>query len=620
MSFQTELDARLQYKLNYVVKIGSEWFSKHQVDSDTGDIIGTGSGIPSSNVGLVDSVTANGTAIDLTRIKSVIDSTTIKIVEDETDQTFTKFMGANDNTLQNEDVEIYLGIIDISGGTFDFASYQKVNDYLINGISLSNSTYSIRATSRTHRFKVGIFDVSKELKTSISNTDTTLTVSNTENDVYPDEGFLKIEDEYMEYTSGNKSHNPTTDETTFSSLTRGSLGSTAASHAAGLAVSEYTELEDNPITILLQLLLSGSGASGAGAPYDVLHDGFAVDESLVDIAGMESIRTDFFSTDTFRLYIGEITDGLAWVESHLLLPNNIRFVEKDGKIGISALDQTVVGASLPVLDKDVIEGTPSWEVDANRIYNEVDVKWNWSEGLQQFSRLTTLEDTDSKAIFGTRKGPTLEFRGVQADLSGSTIVSDRGNRFLARFSTPQVRIKATCFLKEIDLNPGDKVTFDHPDLPQSGGGRGINTELEIVSKKVNWNNGKVEFALVYTSYFNLRRAVIAPSPDIASVTSQTVFDVTAGQGANLDSGYFVRLWNTSTNSFESDPVNEIDSVSGDTVTMVTAWTTTLNSSIHRLRFANYDEQSSDQIARYASISPASDFFADGSKAYQIQTG
>ena len=40
---------------------------------------------------------------------------------------------------------------------------------------------------------------------------------------------------------------------------------------------------------MLQLMISGSGAVGAGAAYDTLDEGLAIDESLVDIVEFESI-------------------------------------------------------------------------------------------------------------------------------------------------------------------------------------------------------------------------------------------------------------------------------------------------------------------------------------------
>ena len=63
-------------------------------------------------------------------------------------------------------------------------------------------------------------------------------------------------------------------------------------------------IRDHPLNALLKMLLSGSGASGAGAAYDTLADtwGFGFFERLVDVSGIESVRDNHvqLTSGTYR--------------------------------------------------------------------------------------------------------------------------------------------------------------------------------------------------------------------------------------------------------------------------------------------------------------------------------
>ena len=166
----------------------------------------------------------------------------------------------------------------------------------------------------------------------------------------------------------------------------------------------------------------------------------------------------------------------------------------------------------------------------------------------------------------------------------------------------------------INNNIADKVDVVHRYLPQEGGGLGFNQQMEILSRAVDFNTGKCNFTLQFTSYNGLRVGLIAPSPFISNIVSQTTFDVP--DGTCYDVGYTIRLFDTLTNDYTADAVATIDSISGNTITVSSAFSTTLLTT-HKIKLAGFNEASGLQTARYAYVAPNSGLFDDGSKAYQI---
>lgn len=86
--------------------------------------------------------------------------------------------------------------------------------------------------------------------------------------------------------------------------------------------------------------------------------------------------------------------------------------------------------------------------------------------------------------------------------------------------------------------------------------------------------------------------------------TQQSFPVVAGNGIFYQPGFVVRLWRGST--YTSDPVNSIQSIVGDTITVTTPWATPLDSQV-RLKFADYSDCTPTQQELYAFV--AADFLA-----------
>ena len=594
------LNEKFEFKNNLVVLIDGIYFAKYQPDSGL---------VIDADKLLLDAASINPTQIDLKRATTQINSTTIKILDGNTENgfVFSAFMGADENALIGKEIELFFGRV---GESIPFSEYISISKYIISNISKEGNYFNIRAKSQEDKTITSVFDQQGTLNASINDTATSIVVQ-TDEDTFLASGIIKIENEYIAYSSKVFS----VGNTTFTVSARGDLSSTAAGHTAGEQVTMVQKLLGNPIDLIQQLLIS----SGGGGAFDVLTDGAGIDNSLIDLTTFAAVKATFFPSDVFELYISNQESLIKFIEDELLVPNNIRIIKNsmDNLISLAVLDQSDQAATVEEIGDDItILDSPQWKISKDGLQTVVKVKWNWVEGLQKFTRSKVFKaDTDTLATFGEIKGPDLELKGVQESANGTAIATDRANRYLSRFSSPKAEVSLSAFMQSFKNNIGDKIRVTAKHLPQEGGGRGMSSIVELVKRSVNTSTGVLKLGFRFTSYTNIRSGLISPSPFLnLAITSQQSFDVP--DGSIYKSGFALRLFDYASNAYYPDNVNYIQSVSGNTITMQNDFSTTLSSNAV-LFFANYDECNEEQKAVYSFICDNTDFFADGSKGYQI---
>lgn len=597
MSYDTEL-VKKQFQTNLVLKIGNEWYSNDQVDSDALDLIGTGSGIPVQHLGLVQNVKVNPVQFEIKTVSSTTQTLSFELLDK--DGLISAELGASPTAFLELPVLCYAGFVT---GSFDFQDYKLIAETSVRKITKRSNLYAFDSTEITSLLDGNIFDTVSSLDSAITNTSTALTLTDASD--FPNAGMIRIDDEYIVYTS--KSGN------ILNGLARGDLSSIADAHDAESPVYLVFQSGDiNPITLLLQIMVS----PGGGGTYDVLDDGLGIDQNKIDITTFESIRDTFFPTEQFRFYLHNIGKASDFIQKEILLATNTRIFAKEAKISASILDQVTFSTTTTLVDENSITALPQWTINSDNVVNQVVINYGYSEGEDKFSRQYIATDNDSITTYGASNALVYNFKGIKADLNGAVIAQNRATRLLSRLATPQAQISVATQFDKSNINIGDNVNLVHRYIPQQGGGLGINAQLEVMSRSVDFGLGKAEYKLAYTSYANLRIGLIAPASQIVSITSQSVFNIPSSDSSAWDVGYKCVLFNTATNSFMPDAVNEIVSIVGDTVTMLNNWTTTLTTD-HMIRFADYDQCSVEQTSKYAFVGFNSGVFGDGIKSYQI---
>jgi hypothetical protein len=426
---------------------------------------------------------------------------------------------------------------------------------------------------------------------------------------FPDIGMIKIGDEFITYNGRDLIDNVLLD------LNRGVEGSTAVEHSAGSTVDLVVKVQGNPIDILMQMIVS----PGGGSAYDVLPDGLGLDQSVIDIAGLETLRDEEFFSDVFKLYLYGIDSVLSYLEQQILYPNNLRFaLSDDSKITLVLLDQVVFGQVQATFDEDTIISYPKWSINQQDVCNQVIFDWDYSELTKNFQQHTVYTDADSVATFGPTQPITIQSKGVKAALGGDLIVQDRAGRLLERFKTPTPRITLETLIDKSLSNVGDKVLVISSKIPTGFGSLNFSDELEILSRSIDPLKGTCTFLLAFTNYTGFRSCFIAPSDVILSFTSQDTFSINPAHASDYNVGWKVKLWDTVTNDYTTDPLNTISEVhGGGELKVAVPWATTLVASRYRLKFPSYDEATPDQH-RYGFIGKSpTQVFDDGSSSYLI---
>lgn len=592
MTYATEL-LNKKFKPNIIIKVLGEYYSIRQPDS--------GLTVEADKVGMVKGLTLNPTTIDLRQPNTTISNYSFTILDKN--QVITAQLQNNSKLFLGEEVEIWIGR---NTGSFAFSSYFKMPITRVKTLSFANSSYIFSSVEATDRMNLPVFNVEDTLAINISAAATTVTARGFIDD-FASAGTLKIDNEIITYTAKNDGAKQ------FTGCTRGTSGSTAAAHTAGATIFRVDAITANPITILLQILISGGG----GGAYDVLSDGLGISNTLIDVTAIENIRDTLFSGEQFTLFLYGISNALKFIEKELLQACNLRFsVSSNSKISVAVLDQSIFGDAPVEIDADTLLAQPTWNAAESKIVNKIFIAWDFNEGTGLYERRTEFEDADSVTNFGARPVLKLQFKGIKFALDGVTITNDRGDRLLQRLSTPSPEISVRTQIDKSLINVGDKILLKSIQLPTAQGDLNFQNELEVLSRAINHESGDVSFRLAFTSYTGIRGCYISPSNTIVTVNSQKSIVVASGRGACYTVGWKMRLWNNTTLAYETDAANEIASITGDTIIFVDNFATTLTTST-RIKFPDYVDATDDQ-KRYGFISDDGlNFDEDDTGTYRI---
>jgi hypothetical protein len=519
----------------------------------------------------------------------------------------------------------------------DFADYFALPVTYISKVEHPDNSYVFTSSEQTERMGKPIYDFKSALAVDILAATTLWTMRDDITDA-PTSGFLKVDDEFVSYSGKDLVNNR------FTGVIRGELNSTPADHNANADCVLVETVTDNPINIILKILISGGG----GGTYDTLQSGLGIDENLIDVAEIEALRDELFLGMQYTLSIYNVDSALKFMETELLMPNNLRLTNSvNSKVTLAILDKARFVDETDIINEDTITKYPKWTIDGTKVTNVIEVRWNYSEGAKSWQNRDVFEDDDSIALYGRQKPLKFDFKGIKSTLDGQALVDDFGSRLLARLSTPTPEIEITTQIDKSLQNVGDKTYLVSSKIPAPDGSLNFASDLEIVSRAINQTNGDVKFKLAFTSFTTIRSAFIAPSDLVTSAVSQSKVNVASGRTSRYLVGWYMRLWDEVNQVFCSDPPNKIigfeigssylltedgdritdeagnpiiveQASTEDTIIFENDWTTPLTGpNNYRIRFADYDDVAESQ-KRYAFVGLTDGIdFADGKPSYKV---
>jgi len=610
---------------NIVILIGSNYFCVRQPDA--------GLTVAAPYDKMVGSLVLNQSAIDIKKVNTTIASYTFKLLDKN--GIISALILGNASGLISQDVTIWLGRSrkKSTDPENDFSGYYQLPITRIKKIDHSDNSYTFSTSEDTERIARPIYAANSALSGDILSGTTTIVMRDAIDD-FPATGFVRVEKEIFSYTSKDNGTK------TFSGVVRGEFGTTALAHEQDVTCYESETLTDNPLNILLQILIS----NGGGGTYDVLKDGLGIDENLVDVSGIETIRDSLFTTTEVKLELSNIDSALKFIETEILQPFNLRFSYSTGaKLGLVVLDKAVFTPLIETINEDTITQYPKWSVDETKIINKLKISWDYDETTNKFLKYSEFIDTVSVSAYGLRNPLAFSFKGIKTALDGQAIIDDYARIVFARFATPVAEVEVRTQIDQSLKNIGDKVYLESSKIPSSTGGLDFASDMEVTSRSINYQQNEVSFKFAFTSFTKFRSGYIAPSDLITYISTQKLIGITNGRSAKYQVGFYMRLFNTVTQVYETDPPNRIvkirtgenallmedgfsllaedgsplvyDSLPNDLIEFEDNWATTLTTN-HRIRFANYADVMANQ-KRFCFISDDGNDFSDTKPTYKV---
>lgn len=603
MKYTSEVLTEKKFQGNVIVKIAGNYFCMYKPD--------TGLNILPEFIGTVASLVLNPTTFDIRKVSTSIASYSFRLIDKGS--ILTSLIDGDAGVFISQKVEIWIGRVhpkddagNFIGTPMDFSDYFKMPVTKVKACDKTDSFYNFRSSEESDRMNRDIFQIKTRLGVDITSATTIITCAD-DISTFPTSGFVKIENEFISYTGTD------TVNKLLTGCVRGEFSSVPAPHSQFTKVNFVQNVTDNPLNVVLKLLTS----NGGGGSYATLADGLGIDQTLIDVTDIEKLRDELFSGQQYNFKIYEITNALKYIEEQILAPCNLRFTQSsNSKLTLAVLDRAKFVTTPDIIDESTIVGQPKWSVDSDKIVNVLEIEWDYDEALGKFTQFSTVKDADSIAQYGQRASQKYSFKGIKSTLGGSALVSKFAARFLQRLSSPTPEIEVTTQLDRSLKNLGDKTVLQSSQVPARGGTLNFANELEIVSRAINHQTGDVKLKLQFTSFTLTRSCYIAPAAKPISVTSQKVVTLAAGAGDLYEVGWVIRLWDELTGSYLPDSLNQIQSISGDTITFANAWTTTLVAGNFRLKFPDYDD-ATDSQKRYCFVSRGGLDFGDGKRSYQI---
>lgn len=287
----------------------------------------------------------------------------------------------------------------------------------------------------------------------------------------------------------------------------------------GATTDVPVSLTGNPITLALQILLStGLGTNG---PYDVLTaaNGLGLPQALVDVAGLEALRTSDFSADTYVFSITGPQNGKQFLEEQFWKTTNCYpVIKQDGKLSVRRYKAG--GTAVATLDTSTIVSW-GWAMGDQQIINEVQFDYDWdltaTRGIFAKRQIYTSQSSVDK--YGKRQPLLISSMGIRTANGGQAILDNRAFEVVKLFAEPALALTVDTFYRHHLLEAGDNVSVTHSLIPNPQTGiRGLTAERFLVMNiEPRLEAGMVRFRLLWVGGVPAQAA-----PDPGGATTQPI--------------------------------------------------------------------------------------------------
>lgn len=323
-------------------------------------------------------------------------------------------------------------------------------------------------------------------------------------DIVP--GLIRIDDEIMSYDAVDLGLK----ELSIPAGGRGQVGTTAATHQENAKIREVLRIQGRPVEIALAVM---TGSGGSGPTLVTLPDrhNLGISPALIDTLKYQEIAGEFSQDIVF--FIQSPEDGKAFLESEVYKPFNLyQTLKGDGRISLKLFEPPLASDDLFEFNNGNVAGVPSINANLTQVFNQVIWKFDFNPGTEEFDTIQYEDDFDSQGLFDRVYPITIESRGLRTILpgeppfAGATIATTNSGRLFTRYALAPITLSFEGFYETFHVEPGDLVIFNHtlPLNPRTGGRGWVNVVIEITSKSMNFDSGKMRFQALYTPFAGFR--------------------------------------------------------------------------------------------------------------------
>lgn len=360
--------------------------------------------------------------------------------------------------------------------------------------------------------------------------------------------YFKVGNEYMRHEGGLSPQN----------ITRGCLGSSAASHTSGNAVDMIFVVEGNPINVLLGFLLTRDPGlqpmlvnTGSGGYLDFWNTvdeakgalGLGLDPGDVDVDGIKAIRDQWVTRIYGRFAFSKETDMESNLRESILKPLGLNFyVTRAGKLSLAVLrptlDEVVYG-----LDESNVRGVPEIEFTNDEIVNEVTVEYDFDYVTGDAASKVTVIDATSQSTYDRAGDTSIGVTWLRDAYFGGGLSKAQqiATRKMRHHKEPNPTLSLSVLFTESQVDLGTIPQLTIPGLPDPTKGRiGWEEMSAVIGRRVDWASGMLTLDVIHTAYFGKRYCLISPNGtlDYSAADEETRrrygFAVTDGTGLMSD--------------------------------------------------------------------------------------
>jgi len=367
----------------------------------------------------------------------------------------------------------------------------------------------------------------------------------------------------------------------------------------------------NPLTLMLELL-TGTGL-GTNGDYDFAthgaDEGLGMDEDLINVAEIESVRDTYFSGNTYYMSFS-ITGsevGRDFISREILKPLNLYpYTDGQGRFSVRVIKPpTVSTAEVQSITDEHIIGVPTIDLNFEELVTLIEFSYDWDGS--EFDSKAYYYDSDAVASRGVgKKAIAINSKGWKTgSVDMNLIMESRKSSIFARYNPPPLKISLKTTFDRWLTEIGDLVPVTCALVPNvETGTMGITArEMEVISKSVDWTRGAVNFVLLDTGFSRDSYSSISPIMTVTSGTSATEFEVSTADAA-LYSGFTnpeIQLLDSM--GRQKVAAVTITDISGTTVTCDSLGSTPVAGDI--VQFANYGSCTTEQ-KNYGFLSPTAE--------------